>query len=111
MFLPFAKKRSDDKCLVRFPSSGIKICASFGVGSALPFLFYKFPEPPDFLALLLPVRMVIAVHGIKQETVMFYTHKSKNWYWVHYRTLRFALEAIATLGVAALCSYLILRLH
>jgi hypothetical protein len=55
--------------------------------------------------------MVITVHGIKQETVMFYTHNAKNWYWVHYRTLRFALEAISTLGVAALCSYLILRLH
>jgi hypothetical protein len=42
---------------------------------------------------------------------MFYTHKSKNWYWVHYRTLRLMLETVTTLAVAALCSYLILRLH
>jgi hypothetical protein len=41
---------------------------------------------------------------------MFYTYRRPNRYWVHYRTLRFAVEIIVTLSVAVLCSYLILRM-
>ncbi len=32
-------------------------------------------------------------------------------FWLHYRSLRFAAEVVATLGTAALCSYLILQSH